>query len=135
MSRSRVRKYINRVPPYVMKQMQQVSSDPSATASIVAATGITVTNRIMRVQGSGGPVTITATPHISDKFTVDGFELILEGRDDTNLVTLQDEVNLPGSGLHLEDTLDKTLGKGDILRLIYNATDRCWYQSAPMTNN
>lgn len=131
---TRLRREIGRIKPFVSPNYTQVSPDPSAITNITAAGGITVTNRIMRVQGSGGAITVTATPGISAGFTVDGFELILEGQSDTNTLTLQDESNLTGSGFKLEDALDKVLGKGDMLRLIYNRTDAKWYQSAPMVN-
>lgn len=132
---TRTRKMVGRMRPYKNPQMQQVSVDPSATTSIVAATGITVSNKVMRIQGSGGAVTITALPSINANFTVDGFELVLQGDSDTNTVTLQDESQLTGSKLKLQDTLNQTLGKGDILKLMYDAGDGYWYQSSPTVNN
>ena len=136
MGQGRTKKYNDgRVPPFRRPITEIVSSDPSIATTITAAGGITITNRLMRITGGSAPVTITATPNISAKFTVDGYELLLEGQDDTNTVELQDAAQLAGSGLHLQDTLNKVLGKGDFLRLIYNATDACWYQSSPMSNN
>lgn len=135
MPQTRLKKRIGRTKGFVNPQLTRVSSDPSIVTNIAAATGITVTNRLMRVQGSGGDITITATPSIGTSFTVDGFELILEGASDSARITLQDESSLAGSGLKLEDTLPKTLGKGDFLRLIYNAADSKWYQACPMVNN
>lgn len=132
---SRLRKNIGRMRPYKNLQMQQVSIDPSPTTSITAAGGITIHNKVMRVQGSGGAVTITALPNINANFTVDGFELILQGDSDTNTLTLQDESQLTGSKLKLQDTLNQTIGKGDILKLMYDAGDGYWYQSSPTVNN
>jgi hypothetical protein len=132
---TRLRKTISRMRPFKNPQLSQVSMDPSAITNITEAGGITITNKIMRVQGSGGAITLTATPGIATSFTVDGFELILEGQSDTNTLTLQEESNLTNSGFKLNDKMNVTLGKGDILRLMYNATDAKWYQSAPFADN
>jgi len=105
---------------------------PSTDQSIVAATGINPLMSYMRVQGSGGSVTVTATPNISDGS--DGQMCILQGVSDANLVTLQDSGNLTGSGLELSGGVDFTLGQGDILNLIYDQGDDAWYEVSRSDN-
>jgi hypothetical protein len=134
MSNARLKKYIRRIKGYKQDLLTIVSTDPSNETKITAANGITISNRIMRVIGDSAPITVTAIPSINSNFTVDGYELIIEGRSDTNTLTLQDEANLPGSKLQLEGNQNITLKKGDILRLIYNALDDKWNQSAPVVS-
>jgi hypothetical protein len=57
-------------------------------------------DNIAFVVGSGGAVTVTATPSIT-QCTLAGQRLQIIGTDDTNTVTLQDEANLSGSKLQL----------------------------------
>jgi len=56
---------------------------PSSDTAVVAGTALTVTKGYMRIVGSGGPVTVTATPSIAD--LADGTCFILQGTDDTKL--------------------------------------------------
>ncbi|MBP7209562.1 MAG: hypothetical protein KBA02_00035 [Paludibacteraceae bacterium] len=106
---------------------------PTTTQSIVAGTGITNVDRSMiRVAGSGGAVTVSATPSIVDSY--DGAIIIICGTDDTNTVTLQDESNLANSGLQLNTAANCTLGKGDTLQLTYNSTDDKWYEISRSNN-
>lgn len=100
--------------------------EPSADASMSAATALSVTDGIMRVVGNGGAVTMTATPNIADG--ADGQIVILQGTNDTNLVTFQDESSLANSGLQLSGGVNFTLGKGDTLQLMYDAGDDKWYE-------
>lgn len=106
----------------------------SLTQSITAAGGITYTNRIMRVQGSGGAVTVTATPSVAVAAITDGKELIIQGDSDTNTVLLQDESALPNSGLALAGGANITLGKGDTLYLTYDEGDSKYYEVSRSNN-
>ncbi|NIT56082.1 MAG: hypothetical protein GWN00_07540 [Aliifodinibius sp.] len=92
---------------------------PSSTQDIVAGTGITAAmlKRITRIQGSGGAVTITATPNIAAG--TEGQILILTGESDANTVTLQDESTLAGSNLQLSGGNDFTMGQYDTIELMY----------------
>jgi hypothetical protein len=95
-----------------------------ATYSVVAATGIPTAQLgtgLLRIQGSGGAIDITANPQIAAG--VDGQTLILEGRDNVNTVKFD-----TGTGLALNAGASATLGKGDILALLYNSTDVLWYE-------
>ena len=92
--------------------------------SIVAATGITsgashmsttAVNQKIYVQGSGGAVTVTANPAIS-AHTIDGAEMKICGRDDTNTVTLTN-----GNGLSLNGSV--TLGADDCITLSWDTTN------------
>lgn len=104
----------------------------SPITSVTASGGVTYTNRIMRVQGSGGAITVTATPSVAA--IQDGKEVIIEGSSDTNTLLLQDESNLPNSGLSLAGNADITLGKGDSLYLKYNETDSKYYEISRSNN-
>lgn len=104
----------------------------SLTQNITATGGIIYTNRIMRVQGSGGAVTVTKTPSIGA--ITDGQELIIQGDSDTNTVLLQDESALPNSGLALAGGANITLGKGDTLYLMYDEGDSKYYEVSRSNN-
>lgn len=93
----------------------------SDTTAITAAGGITVTNRVMRIQGSGGAIDITANPQIAD--STDGFIVILQGDSDTNTVKLED-----GTGLALAGAVSFTMGKGDVIQLTYDLGDDIYYE-------
>jgi len=105
---------------------------PSADQSLSAGTTMTVTNRIMRVVGNGGAVTLTSTPHLTD--ASDGVCTKIQGTDDTNTVTLQDESNLANSGMQLSGGADFTLGQGDILEVCYDSGDDNWYEVSRSNN-
>jgi hypothetical protein len=98
----------------------------SNTTLLVNSSTITVTNTYSKISGNGSAVTLTSTPSIADG--TDGQIVILKGDNDTNTVTLQDESSLSNSGLQLEEGVNFTLGKGDILQLIYDATDDKWIE-------
>lgn len=104
----------------------------SDTTSVTAAGGITYVRRIMRVQGSGGAVTVTKTPSIAA--ITDGKEVIIQGDSDTNTVLLQDESNLANSGLILAGNANITLGKGDTLYLTYDEGDGKYYEVSRSNN-
>lgn len=106
---------------------------PSSTQIIVASTGITanmITNKVIRVVGNTGDVEITATPSIVAGF--DGQEIDIEGTDETDTVTLQDESILAGS--HLSLTGDITLGKNDNIKLRYNQSSSRWVEICRSNN-
>ena len=86
----------------------------SGTASLTAAGGLTIASSIMRVQGSGGPITITANPQIIGG--TDGQEIRIIGQSDTNTVTF-----VHGAGIQMQGGQNFTLGSGDVLTLIYDA--------------
>lgn len=96
---------------------------PSSTINITAGGGITVTNGQMRIQGSGGPVTITANPQIVAGF--DGQIVIMQGESDTNTVTVAD-----GSGVHLHSGATIAFGLHDQLTLVYDSAASQWEEIA-----
>jgi hypothetical protein len=106
---------------------------PSGDQSLSAATQITVTNRIMRVVGNGGAVVLTGTPTIVD--SVDGMTVTIQGTDDTNTITLQDEAQLANTGLQLPGAQDCVLGEGDNITLMYDLGDDKWYAASECNNN
>lgn len=109
---------------------------PSSDQTMVAGTGITsamiLANPLVRVVGNSGDITITATPSIAAG--VDGQELTIQGTNDTDTVTFQDESNLAGSDLNLAGGVDFTVGRGDILRLLYDAGDAKWFEISRSNN-
>ncbi len=93
----------------------------STVVDIAAVTGVTPTKSIMKIQGDGGAVNISADPQIVDG--TDGQILILKGTSDINTVQLD-----PGAGLSLTDSLSFVLGDKDTLMLIYDADEDLWLE-------
>lgn len=93
---------------------------PSSLTAITAAGGITPTSPHMRVQGSGGAITITANPQIVAG--IDGQLLLLEGGSDTNTVTIND-----GTGLHLHGG-PYTFGNHDYIMFSYEGGPSEWQE-------
>lgn len=106
----------------VLRITQDRIMEPSAATNITAASGITPTAPLMRVQGNGGAITVTANPQIVAG--IDGQVLIVEGNDDTNTVTLAD-----GTGLHLHSGAF-TLGAHDTIVLVYDANQSEWQEQS-----
>ena len=94
-----------------------------STVNISAGTGVIVTNAIMRVQGNGGPVDITATPYQISLGSNDGQFLIIRGLSNTNTVKFDD-----GDGLILDAGVSFVMGEGDILTLIYDDVGKVWIE-------
>jgi len=94
---------------------------PSADTSITAGGGITVTNSLMRVQGSGGAVDITANPQIAAG--TDGEIVIIQGVSDVNTVKLDD-----GTGLALCGGVSMTLGNNDNISFMYDSGETEWLE-------
>ncbi len=103
------------------------SGTPSADTSIVAGTGVTVSKYVMKVQGDGGAVDITANPQITDGS--DGQMVIIKGVSDTNTLKFDD-----GTGLALDSGISFTMGIGDLLHLMYDATEDIWYEISRTDN-
>lgn len=107
-----------------------------AEFEIEAGVGITeamiASNSVILVKGSGGAVTISATPSIADGY--DRQVLYIIGNDETNTVKLQDASNLAYSGMNLKDGEDFTLDKAYLIGLYYSADDKCWYELTRSTN-
>lgn len=107
---------------------------PSSTQVLVAGTALTVTNTIMRIDsGAAGAITMTATPTIVDAVG-DGTCVIVQGDDDVNTITFQDEGNLANSGLQLSGGIDFTFGQGDTLHLCYDLGMDDWLEISRSDN-
>lgn len=95
-----------------------VSGSDAAPGGIVAGTGVPFTGsgwfNVKFIQGSGGPVIITANPKIAVGSVV-GQMFTLIGCSDTNTVTIND-----GTGVQLNGPI--TLAKYSTLDLIWNGT-------------
>jgi hypothetical protein len=100
---------------------------PSSTTNIVGAAGLTVTNGIMRIQGNGGAVTVSANPQIADG--VDGQVVVIKASNNTNTVKFNS-----GSGLRLQGNLPFTMGLGDMLTLMYDAGEDLWIEVSRADN-
>lgn len=95
---------------------------PSADTSITAGGGITVTHSVMRVQGDGGAVDITANPQITAA-TGEVTVVIIQGLSDTNTVTIED-----GTGVALCGGVTAVLGKNDNISLMYDTGETEWLE-------
>jgi hypothetical protein len=102
-------------------------AEPSSTTSLTAAGGLTITSPVMRVQGSGGAVTITANPQIPAGY--DGQTVTIIGQSDTSAVTF-----VEGKGLQMQGDQNFTLGSGDILILVYDKGLNLWLDKGRMNN-
>jgi len=109
------------------------SYTPSNDTSLAAATQITVANGIVRVLGTGGAVTLTGTPTIVD--ATDGTIVMIQGTDDTNTITLQDESSLADTGLQLPGGSDCVLGEGDTISLMYDSGMDKWIGASQCNDN
>lgn len=96
----------------------QVNGTVSVPVQITTIGGITPLNvqrEYQLIKGAGGPVVIVATPPIAAGTTI-GQELLLEGTDDTNTVTID-----PGAGVSLNGPIIMGLtGPGSCLLLVWN---------------
>jgi hypothetical protein len=116
----------------LLKVGKTTAFTPNATTNITAGGGITVTNTVMRIAGSPGAVTITASPNIA--LGTDGQMVILKGESDTNTVTLRDEVVYNGSALSLNGQVSFTLGQGDTITLVYDLNLGVWFEISRTDN-
>lgn len=95
---------------------------PDSINNITAGGGITPAKTIVPIQGSGGAVDITAVPQIAAG--TNGDLLILEGRSDSNHVTLEN-----GDGVHIHASTAQ-FGNKDMMLMHYNGTDAEWHEIA-----
>lgn len=109
------------------ENMYDYIMNPSGIITLDGTESCAVGYKTIRIQSDGGAVTMTALPNLEQP-TVDGRMCILQGVSDTDYVTFQDAANLPGSGLHLRNARDCTLGKNDTLSLLYNDIDGIWIE-------
>lgn len=79
------------------------------------------------VVGNAGPVVVTNTPNVTPGNN-DGEELIIIGTSDTNTVKLQDQGNLPGSGLSING--DVTLLKDESITLHWDNAQTLWVEDS-----
>jgi len=101
---------------------------------ISASAGITTyanQRQLIRIAGNGSAVTITASPPLSAG-SIDGQELILEGSDTGDTVTIN-----TGAGVEMSGQI--TLGTGDKIAFLWNTGaslwTECWRFSAGLTGD
>lgn len=111
----------------------QVFTPMSALQSLTVGNTIQPNAGKIRVEGSGGAVTLTSTPTIANP-AADGQLLILEGNSNVNTLTLQDQSALGGSNLNLAGGTNATLGQGDILMLTWSTPMGCWNEICRSNN-
>lgn len=95
----------------------------STTSTLAAAATMTPTHPAHKVQGSGGPVTLSGTTAIADG-QKDGQLLTLQGDHATNTVSI-----LNGSNVRLRG--DITLGQYEAIDLRWDAAVGDWIEIAP----
>ena len=117
-----------------MTTIRGIGTINGSVRAVVAGTGITSSwlRRNSLIQGSGGAVTVTATPNIAGG--ANGETITLIGHSDVNTVTFQDESNLANSDLHLAGGLDVTLGEFDTLTLVYSLAKAKWVEKSRSNN-
>lgn len=92
----------------------------SGSATLAAGATITPTRTVMKVQGSGGAVALSAVTAIAPGET-DGQELILQGDHAANTVSLVDGANVQLNG-------NITLGQYECLELRWDSTVGDWIE-------
>lgn len=98
---------------------------PSSLQTLAAGNALLANATKVRVVGSGGAVTLTSTPTIADGS--DGQYVMIQGTDNTNTLTVQDQGSLASSNLEL-GAATRVLGAGDVLVLTFDSTASVWYE-------
>ena len=98
--------------------IESLMLDKTLGQAVTAEGGITPTGSLIPIKGSGGAVTVTASPAITAGS--DGELLLLTGVNDTNTVTINS-----GTGVKLFGG-SAEIGDNDKLLLVYNSTDTQW---------
>jgi len=107
-----------------LRASAEVIYPQSPTNNVSAGTGITaamLNKKLIRIQGNGEAVIVTANPAIAAG--QDGQTIILRGVSDTNTVKFND-----GNGLSLSSKVSFTLGNGDTLMLFYDLAAGTWFE-------
>lgn len=108
-----------------------LSGSAASPNAITAGGGITFSGtnyfNIQFITGSGGAVTVTATPSITN-CTNAGQGLSLIGESATNTVTLQDNANLASSNLQLNGNW--VGGLNSVLNLVCDAASGKWVETS-----
>lgn len=97
----------------------------SPDTTVIASDTLSVGYDVLRIK-STGDVTMTSTPTINAG--TDGQLLTIYGLDDAGLVTLQDEANLVGSGMRMQNGRDMVLGKNDSIQFSYDSGQALWIE-------
>jgi len=105
---------------------------PSADTAVTAGSTIAVSTGVneLRIYGSGGAVTMTATPTLQTSSVEDGRAITLFGTNSSNPVTLQSEGDLTGSALLMQGDLPFTLGENDNITFKFRASTSMWREIA-----
>ena len=104
----------------------EIVSTPGGDDTVSDAGTIDVTgHRYLRVVGGDAEATNVS---IEDG-TADGQELFIQGTSDANLVTITD-----GNNCQLAGGVNFSLGKGDIIHLIWDSGDSDWYEISRSDN-
>ncbi len=106
---------------------------PSSDQSLGAGDSLTVSDGIMRLKSSSGSVTSTADPFIVSP-AGDGTCVLLQGVNDTDLLTVEDEADNAGSELELKNNQAFTFGKFDVLEVCYDSGEDKWFEIARSDN-
>lgn len=117
----------------VVSAQLQINANSKAVTNILslaAAAQVTldliIEKQYVRVQGSGGAVTINAVPFGNSVFPPAYSEIIIVGQDDTNTVTLTD--NDADYGCRLNG--NATLQKGYMIVLIYDDNHKRYFEQS-----
>lgn len=105
-----------------------LSAPAAPLLTLVAGASVTNNYTKIRVAGSGGAVTLTSTPTVPTNSIPDGWVIRIQGTDDTNTLTVQDDGTLADSDLSLGAST-RVLGVGDVLTLTYDATLNQWFET------
>ena len=91
----------------------------AADSTIAVSTAVI---SVVPIVSAGGAITLTSTPTLQTSGVSTWHLAIVIGTSDTDMPTIQDESNLPSSGLHLSNKRNMTFGKNDTCLFLFNGT-------------
>lgn len=95
---------------------------PSTDQTVASDEAINPDAAYVRVVGSTADALLDTAPSISDG-TTDGQKVIIQGTNDSNIVTIADNTNIQLSG-----GTNFSMGKGDILEAIWDEAESDWLE-------
>jgi len=122
--------------PYYIETIVCTVYTPSSDQTYANDATITIDNTLVRIAGSGGAVTLDTAPIIEDGVS-DGQIVILQGTSDTNTVTITDSCSAIAPincNIELAGSVSFTFGKGDTMKLVWDAGDSTWYEVSRSDN-
>jgi hypothetical protein len=101
---------------------------PSGDTAQANDSAVNCTTALARVVGDGGAAVLDTDPAVNDG-SYDGQTCVIQGTHDTNTVQIADNVNI-----QLDGGTAFTMGKGDMLHIVWDSGDSDWYEISRSNN-